>query len=55
VHFGIALFPLIRIGLYVVVVLEIIKPISEKNRFNVGYVLNDYFNRLNPQDDDAKL
>ena len=27
-------YSLIRIGLYKVVVLEIIKPISEKNRFN---------------------
>jgi len=30
-----------------------------KNRFNsmnhVGHVLNDYFNRSNPRDDDAKL
>ena len=30
VNFRIALFPLIRSGLYIVVVLEIIKPISEK-------------------------
>ena len=28
-YFRIVLFPLIRIGLYIVVVLEIIKPISE--------------------------
>ena len=30
VHFRIALFPLIRSGLYIFVVFEIIKPISEK-------------------------
>ena len=46
------LFPWIRIGLYIVVVIEIIKTIIAKIRFNsmnhMGHVLKEYFNRPNP-------